>query len=113
MGFLPGFFRVFILPVLPFVLIYFRYRQYSALCALSAVIKDKGGSAGTGEDDNVVEVEYEIVDDEDDCENRIVRMFMKITIKTESPEATRRLGVDFGSLLATSYRPADRRYGGW
>ena len=33
---------------------------------LSAVIKDKGGSAGTGQDDNVVEVEYEIVDDEDD-----------------------------------------------
>ena len=27
-------------------------------------------------------------------------MFMKITIKTESPEATRRLGVDFGSLLS-------------
>ncbi|MCB6569341.1 tRNA (adenosine(37)-N6)-threonylcarbamoyltransferase complex ATPase subunit type 1 TsaE [Eubacterium limosum] len=25
---------------------------------------------------------------------------MKITIKTESPEATRRLGVDFGSLLS-------------
>ena len=27
-------------------------------------------------------------------------MFMKITIKTESPEATRRLGADFGSLLS-------------
>ncbi|QCT71394.1 tRNA (adenosine(37)-N6)-threonylcarbamoyltransferase complex ATPase subunit type 1 TsaE [Eubacterium sp. AM05-23] len=26
-------------------------------------------------------------------------MFMKITIKTESPEATRQLGADFGSLL--------------
>ena len=25
---------------------------------------------------------------------------MKITIKTESPEATRRLGADFGSLLS-------------
>ena len=27
-------------------------------------------------------------------------MFMKITIKTESPEATRRLGADFGCLLS-------------
>ena len=27
-------------------------------------------------------------------------MFMKITIKTESPEATRQLGADFGSLLS-------------
>ena len=68
LGVSPWIFRVlFILPVLPFVLNFISGVVSILLYVLlSAVIKDKGGSAGTGQDDNVVEVEYEIVDDEDD-----------------------------------------------
>ena len=68
LGVSPWIFRVlFILPVLPFVLNFISGLVSILLYVLlSAVIKDKGCSAGAGQGDNVVEVEYEIVDDEDD-----------------------------------------------
>ncbi|WP_195270086.1 PspC domain-containing protein [Eubacterium sp. 1001713B170207_170306_E7] len=66
LGVSPWIFRVlFILPVLPFVLNFISgVISILVYVVLSAVIKDKGSSAA--QDDNVVEVEYEIVDDEDD-----------------------------------------------
>lgn len=66
LGVSPWIFRVlFILPVLPFVLNFISgVVSILVYVVLSAVIKDKGGSAA--QDDNVVEVEYEVVDDEDD-----------------------------------------------
>ena len=66
LGVSPWIFRVlFILPVLPFVLNFISgVVSILVYVLLSAVIKDKGSSAA--QDDNVVEVEYEVVDDEDD-----------------------------------------------
>lgn len=66
LGVSPWIFRVlFILPVLPFVLNFISgVVSILVYVVLSAVIKDKGSSAA--QDDNVVEVEYEVVDDEDD-----------------------------------------------
>lgn len=64
-GVSPWIFRVlFILPVLPFILNFISGLVSVLLYLfLSAVIRDKGGVM---QDDTVIEVEYEVVDDEED-----------------------------------------------